>query len=622
MQSKLLLYDTFNAKYLSYKDVAESFVPNDEYFQILRNNSIILMGSRGCGKTTLLKMLTPAGLNYWKGKEAEQFKESNQFTAVYIPSDIQWKNQFDYLSEHLSEQDELIEIITQFLFTSNILIALCRTFRSYIDFSILEPKQKIILEFEVGKILKEGWDIENEVLPTFDDIELKILTRVNFLNSLVKKSIFSQKRIISNEIPKYVFSDFFDLVKIGIKVFEQKAEIPSDHKWALCFDELEIVPKFIQLKLISFLRSVDQKYIFKLTTTPLFNMENNIIEASQGNDFSTIKLWVYDETGLKKWRKFCEKLLFTRLESLHDIKKNDFKRLFGHYNLDEIIREEFNDFRNSGKNLTQFDGSFSSGLGKGSSMYFLFKYLAETDTSFFDFLKKRNINPNNPYTSDKILQKSVFLKYKVDAVYRMIYRKRTRRTPPIHFGFPYIFDICDGNPRLVIGLIDEILQKSKVNLKEKNSVIDKKIQSQIIYNASEKYFNLLKNHPDSTITLQNNDFNLANNLIKVIGEFMHNKLIQDEFSKSAPSTFRIDEDINHKFIGLLETALYLGAIVYLDPIESLSNKGIVGKRFRLSSFLTPHFKIPSRNNSEVRLSTILKLDKNKHQTKLDYNAND
>ena len=114
------------------------------------------------------------------------------------------------------------------------------------------------------------------------------------------------------------------------------------------------------------------------------------------------------------------------------------------------------------------------------------------------------------------------------------------------------------------------------------------------------------------------EFNLANDLLDPIGKYMHEKIIQEEFSKSSPSTFRVDLGINHKLLQLLETALYLGAIVYLDPIESLSNSGLIGKRFRLSSFLTPIYKIPNRSYYEVNLSTVLKIEREKLQRKIDY----
>lgn len=613
MTKKLLLYDTFNAKYLTYREVAESFVSNDEFCQLTGNNSILLMGSRGCGKTTLLKMLTPAGLYYWKGEEADQIKKGLNFTAVYVPSDIQWKNQFDYLNRYLNGKNEFIEVITQFLFASNVQIALCKTFNSVIGFGNYNDNQKLSLEFEVCKSLINEWNIEGEIPPTFDDIELSILKRVMNMNSLIKRMIFRKESDnIEKEMPKYVFDNFFDLIKLGCKVLEQKLNFDERHKWALCFDELEIVPKFIQIELITCLRSVDQKFIFKLTTTPIFNIENSDIEPSQGNDFSSIKLWVYDGAGLIRWRNFCSKLLMKRFKEKYDICSDDFIRIFGEYNLDDIIKEELNSLLAKEKKSLDYNGSFKPGIAKGSSMNYLYKRLAQIDKSFKSFLIKRHINTNDPFTDDPVLQKSVFLKYKVDAIFRLVYKNRTRKKPPIHYGLPYIFDICDGNPRFVIGLIDEILQNSKFNL-ELTNAINKQEQSQIIFNASEKYYNLINNHPDATINSNSTEINLATNLLDKIGNYIFNKLIKDEFSKNPPSTFRVDEEFanSSNYLKLLETALSLGAIIYLDPIESLSNNGLIGKRFRLSSFLAPKYKIPaSRVTSEVRLSTILKLEQN------------
>ena len=42
---------------------------------------------------------------------------------------------------------------------------------------------------------------------------------------------------------------------------------------------------------------------------------------------------------------------------------------------------------------------------------------------------------------------------------------------------------------------------------------------------SEKYYNLLENHPDSTITISNRDFNLASDLLDRIGKYFYNKKI-------------------------------------------------------------------------------------------------
>ncbi|NTU70134.1 hypothetical protein HGB13_04970 [bacterium] len=230
--------------------------------------------------------------------------------------------------------------------------------------------------------------------------------------------------------------------------------------------------------------------------------------------------------------------------------------------------------------------------------------MAKIDPSFYDFLKDRNIDPENPYAYDDMTSKSIFLKYKADVVYRLIYRKRGRRIPHIHYGLPYLIDICDGNPRMLIGLVEEMMIRSEKDVLFRKS-IPKNIQSSIVIDASKKQYNLLENHPDSTIVVSGNEFNMATDLISIIGNFMHDKIVQNDFSKTSPSTFIVDDCISLEIIKLIESALYLGAIIYLDPVEALSSKGVTGKRFRLSGFLTPKFKIPNRVYSEIKLSAIM-----------------
>jgi len=596
MYNKNALYDTFNAKYLSYMDVATSFIPNDEYMQLLSNNHNLIMGPRGCGKTTLLKMLTPAALHYWKNDEGEKVKELIPFTAIYIPSDIQWKSQQDFLNKYLDDKKELSEKIAEFLITINIQIALCRTFNALIQVTNTTNQEKLNREDSVCRGLIDIWDLARPITPSFDDLELTLQKRVSIVNSLVSSYIFKrEKESIIKDLPSYVFHHFFDIVKLGCKVFEQKLELRDNYKWALCFDELEISPKFFQIKLLQYLRSVDQKYLFKLTTTPLFNLENNLVEASQDNDFKTLKLWVYDDSGSQKWRVFCDRLITKRLERRFGKSNVRPEFIFGTYNLDEIIKDEL-----------QHKGRFNEGTSEGSSTSLLFARVASTDLSFKKFLESRGIDSDNPFSRNNEEDKSIFLKHKVNILYRYLFKLRFRKKPSIHYGIPYIYDICDGNPRSVIGLIDEIILRTEINRIDENFKISPNKQSEIIMEISKKYLNLIKNHPDSTIIIREKEFNLAKDIIDKIGNFIYTSIVKDDFKASIPTTFTVDSEINQKIIRLLEHALYLGVIVYLDPIESLSNQSLINKRFRLSYLLTPLYRIPNRVNSEINLNTILR----------------
>ena len=589
MSSSNLLYDTFNAKYLTYQEVASSFILNDEFAQLITNNHTLLMGPRGCGKTTLLKMLTPIALHYWKSPYAEEIKKQIPFIAVYIPTDIQWKSQLAYLAKNLSEHPELNEKISDFLIATNIQVALCRTFHSLIDLKPTNSKEKIALEEEVCTQLIHVWGIENSLSAGFDDLEIALDKRVESVNKYVSRVIYQkQKEILFDHLPDYFYADFFKLLSNGCKAFDKVFKENDKHRWALCFDELEIAPKYLQIKLYSFLRSTSQEFLFKLTTTPLVNIEENLIEAAQDNDYKPIRLWVFDDQSQKKWETFCDELISKKIQRHLNNSSILPKDVFSEYNLNDLIISEL------GLKITP-----SNNDDDGKLENILFNRLAEKDESFRKFLHGRLKSAKSNTAND---YKSIFLKYKVKVLYRYIYKDRTRKLPAINYGIPYLYDICDGNPRSIIGLVDELLLNISKDDKE---FLSENKQSNIVVEASRKYFNLIKNHPDSTLTIRNKQFNLATDLLGKVGYYIHERIVKAEFDKSVPTTFIVDPEIDNKILTLLEHALHLGAIVYLDPLESLSRNGLIKKRFRISYLLTPLFRIPNRVDGKINLQTIL-----------------
>ena len=70
-------------------------------------------------------------------------------------------------------------------------------------------------------------------------------------------------------------------------------------------------------------------------------------------------------------------------------------------------------------------------------------------------------------------------------------------------------------------------------------------------------------------------------------------------------SFTIDDKVNHQVIDLLELAVHLGAIIYLNPTEAITSSGLIGKKFRLTYLLHPIFRLPKREYTSIKLSNIL-----------------
>ena len=246
-------------------------------------------------------MLHPRALNEWNTQEAKAVKANIPFVGIYIPADRQWKSQLDNFKKYLVGNNKIIDDVFRGVVNVNILIATCDTFSSLIEINKCNSK------FEVDLSLKliEYWNIPLPIPPNLDDIIIKLRAMVNDFNTLV------ERQNLNVDLPDICYSDFVDLLSISIDCFESvnknySSPIALKDKWALCFDELEITPQYLQKKIIEQnLRSRNQKIIFKLTSTPglveLFDETNNL-SPSELDDYTKLKLWVYDNRSQKNWR--------------------------------------------------------------------------------------------------------------------------------------------------------------------------------------------------------------------------------------------------------------------------------------------------------------------------------
>ena len=75
--------ESFNAKSTTTKELTNTFISNMYFESLSCPNNTILIGPRGSGKTTLMRMLEVESLELWDKDVANYFRENIGFSGVF-----------------------------------------------------------------------------------------------------------------------------------------------------------------------------------------------------------------------------------------------------------------------------------------------------------------------------------------------------------------------------------------------------------------------------------------------------------------------------------------------------------------------------------------------------------
>lgn len=600
-------FESFNARYLSFENVAESFIPNKAFGQLLGVNHSVIMGPRGCGKTTSLKMLNPKA--FYIFKRTNSYSDEILFWGIYIPTDKQWESQLKFMYSLFEEDPKIPELLSSVLVSINIIIATCNCFSDLIELSA--DTSSFDLESSLAKDIVNILQLNKPISPNIYSIIQQLYSHVNELNILLKKKQYFYNNNIQVEIEKYlVYEDFLTILEKMCTAFEFRYKsIPffknQPFKWALCFDELEIAPDWLRNKIFNvYLRSTYQKFIFKITSTPIIDWKKISPESdtipSDGNDYNTIRTWVYDQDSNERWIEFCEKLFTEVIKKNTNLKTVNIKSIFGKSDFIEAIRiSEPALFSDNTIKRNDFD--------KESNIWKLYKKLAEKDSSFKRYLTKNGIDTLN-YSSEVIerTRDSVLRKIKPVVAFRYYFKGenslRTRKEMHLYHGLPLIYELTDGNPRAAINIINDFITRFEIKENE-ISTLPISSQASVISSFSQKRMNYFNSYPNSSVRFGNEEISMGR-LLMSIGTYFSKILIGQEFKPEPPTCFIVDNDLPPSIIKLIDLALSLGAIQDVDSSDEHIPE-IKGRRFRLSYVLHPFFKLPKRANGNASLKKII-----------------
>ncbi len=577
----------FNARNLRPTEVAKTFVPNAAFERIQSTNHSILIGPRGSGKTTLFKMLTLEGLQAWNEPLAREVERKLPFVAIYIPADVHWDNQLGFSDARLDQLPDYRQRLAIAAVTTNVLASCCKAVRSYIQ---KRTESSPEIENRVAESMISEWKLP-ATIPSIDAIEYAISSRYSEIKSISTK--IAQKYNSESDFPQlpdYFHLDYLFAMTPVLVALDQILKNSEPTKWALCFDELELTPMWLQERLLTELRSTDQRFVFKLSASPVLRASTKS-GAMVGQDYESIRLWAGAGAEMGKFaEKLTRRILYNRLGE-----EIDPYLLFGRSsNAREAV---------SGKD----------DYGKNSAVWKAFRALAKYDSSFRSLLIKNDIDPADPCTDDITKRDSILRKAKPIVLHRLEFTKastdgklvpRGRKQVTLYSGADAIFDISEGNPRWLIGILNGLLAKVKKDENGHFIPLSKVTQANILYAVSKKFRSLLSSVPEAYCNYNEKQMHLVN-LIDEIGIYFFTKIALDTFTIDPSGSFIVDNKVPDNIVKILETGLYQGAFIHVSSESNVGLSSIKNMRIKLAYLLSPVTKLPLRNYEAVNLSSIL-----------------
>lgn len=604
MRENILLYGGFNARNLSPKQVAEDFVPNEAFYKLLANAHNILMGPRGSGKTTLLKMLTLEALFSWRRKEARRILNEIPFIAVYVPTDIHWSHQIDNSIDLLNKATkgfkngtEIAELFSKASITTNIFSSLCNAMESCLQYKILRQENK--LEQKLCKNLYEIFGLKKDVL-SLSFLRFALKKRLSEIRDWESKVRTSCNEKIIRNLPSFFHYDYLAKLDVSCEIFEAiYLYNKNKFKWALCFDELEIAPGWLQDKLFKAVRSTEERFLFKLGTSPIPEYISSAL-ATPRDDFIPIELW--PDSQDRNPTTFASELALSVIKSQNISVDNPYE-VFGYspfsskYMLKRGVRE----------------------YGQGSFVWGKIKEEASCDEDLRKLLESSEISPDNP-TGNKQQLDTILRKIKPIILYRNSNRKydrkgkpkpRTRKISELYCGFDVITDVCEGNPRWLKGALQDLLAKA-----DKKGKVPLKAQARVLHDISENYWAKLKVIPESKKNILGRNIFMTQFLEK-LAKFFFEEIVLSKFSINPIGSFEVDRLTPQNYADFIKKASEHGALISIQ--KGIFSSDFYNRRFRLSYMLAPSFKLPLRLYEPIKLSVILGLAKNIKKSKKDEN---
>lgn len=433
-----------NGRDFSDKAIQEEFCPTTQFWSLFNSQHEILIGTRGCGKTFLLKSMRRSMLWKVNAPQAMGVISQNRYIAFYIALRIERMANI----EQAGRSEEEKRTLFRFVFNSCLALAIISEAKKHCEeLKTSNKQQALVSNTNLADRLYKIWFNKktNDTIIDLDD--LSVLIENIYFN-------FNFKSDKPDVVPHMFTSDLCAPLISAHALLSAfwNAEEPT---WIVAIDEAEFVFEPYQKIINSFMRSNPMHIVLKIATLPYYwsTLEtlNPDIEISNGNDFN-YKLVDMDYDS-EDYKKLTNKLCSNRLKRLehwsnpiNDCSLESFLGVVGNDNRIDYFRNEMGEIS---------DEEIKKGILSNLS-------------------EKQELRSGSRRNPSQAIYKKFAPIYYVREVYK---KKKGKYIPKWFAGSEVVRKVSQGNPRMFLNIMMQMFSEATIrknfDLKDQSRIITK-----------------------------------------------------------------------------------------------------------------------------------------------------
>lgn len=576
----------YNARGETWKQTAEEFIPPAEYWQLVDGQDHQrLVGPRGIGKTTLLRMLVSRALEHWDdSEEADRARRAIDFCGILVPARRMWNGQVAALSSVLVEEDRGrfgLAAFTYAAFSALIDTAEHRVYGQDAAYrhlpAALDRHQEAELAGQAAEVMQAP-----PATASLKALRAGVSANVARLGRMLRRA--ANPNIPKAELAEILASplldvDFYSAAEFFISQFNDAAG-ERERNWAFLLDELEFLTDEAQELISTALQGQDVRMRFKVSLAP---WTRTSMQGMPFNDFTPVDLMPLRR---EQSDKFAERL---------------FEQEMAKYGVDRPATDVL------GVGGFEPRPDETDSYAPGGSNAEAIRQLAGIDATFKKWLDDHHMDPADLPRADKgdgdygQVRKAAKLArlrlgyWRTGEEEGTVVPRSRKRAPELYSGTHSIWAMSEANPRWLKAFAHDLAGRW-----DHRGHSPAHLQAASAERVAEKYLDYFRaidvgeppGAPPGTSPRMT-----PYELVERLGLFFREQVHGPAFAPDPRTAVKVDID-GQWTLSLLNSLVFLGGLVRLADEDGM-------RRLRLAHMFSPHFHLPLRDSHAARLSRAL-----------------